>query len=207
MGQWRADMTRPLFMLRVEVDGHCRGGPPIKPWVARIDGPCSRFGLARRFIDPMNDWENAHRAQSGNLYGVVATFPLREGHIYEVQRAAGNSSKRHVVREVYWLEGGKMREMDLGEALRHTSGGGAGAPLTVREFRGRTLVTDLTRCDPVAFVTRDRERHYWLLDGREYDVRDVGKRDQDRCRIVKVDGGEFNIRQVYHWPSATLQAS
>jgi len=200
-------MTRPLFILRIEVDGHCRGGSPIKPWVARIDGPCSRFGLVRTFVDPMNDWGAAHRANSGNLYGVVATFPLREGHLYEVQRAAGNSSKRHAVREFYWLEGGKMTELAPEDALRHASGGTPGATLSVREFHGRTLVTDLTRGDPVAFVARDRQRVYWLLDGREYDVRDVGKRDQDRCRIVRVNDGELDIQQVYKWPSATLQAS
>ncbi|HEU4732408.1 MAG TPA: hypothetical protein VFT22_31150 [Kofleriaceae bacterium] len=58
----------PLYMLRIEVDGHFHGGPPPKPWVARIHGPSEQYGLAREFIRAMNDWKDAHRAWSGNLW-------------------------------------------------------------------------------------------------------------------------------------------
>jgi len=88
-------MYGALYFLRIEVDGHFHGGPPVKPWVAEITGTCPRYGLARDFIRPMNDWAGARVAWSGNTYGVIATFPLREGRLYEVQRCEGNSSKRH----------------------------------------------------------------------------------------------------------------
>lgn len=195
----------PLFMLRIEIDGHFHGSGRVpRPWVARVDGPDEQYGLKREFVRPMNDWEKAHRAWSGNLYGVVATFAMRNGHLYEIQRLTGSSSRRHVTREFYWLDGGELTETEPADALQRVSGGGDGVVLRVREFPGRTLVTDLTESSPVGFCVRGNDRIYWLRDGHSYDVRDVTRRDADRCRIIRAEGGQLKSRTVDACPSATL---
>src|SRR5690606_10527437 len=128
-------------------------------------------------------------------YGVVSTFPLRDGHLYEVQQTAGTPSKRHVVRRFYWLEGGELEELEPEDALRRTVGGANGAPLRVRAFPRRTLVTDLTDAAAVVpFCTLGPQRLYWLLEGREYDVRDVDRKDCDRCRVIRVENGELHSK-------------
>lgn len=112
-----------IKMLRIEVDGHFHGSPDVpRPWVARIDGTDHRFGLRRTFVQKLNDWKDAKRAWSGNLYGVVATFPLRDGHLYEVSRLRGKPSKRHVAREFLLLDGGKTTKLEPLEALAHVEG-------------------------------------------------------------------------------------
>lgn len=111
-------MTGTLKILRIEVDGHFRGSSDVpKPWVAQIDGVDAKYGLARTFIDRLNDYRAARRARSGNLYGVVAAFPLHEGKLYEVSRMRGKPSKRHVAREFWRVESGKMVELEPMEAL------------------------------------------------------------------------------------------
>lgn len=191
-------------MLRIEVDGHFHGRPPEKPWVARITGPDEKYGLVREFVRPLNDWSDARRAWSGNVYGVVSAFPLREGHLYEVKRTEGKPSKRHVVRQFYWLEASKLTEIGPEAALQRIAGGAAGAAFRTREFPGRTRVTDLIEPEPVGFVVRGTERVYWLRDGREYDVRDVDRRGQDRCRLVRVHAGQLDIESVRRWPEQTI---
>lgn len=197
--------VRPLFMLRIEIDGHHRGGAPVKPWVARILGPSAKFGLEREFVRPMNDWAKAHQAWSGNTYGVVATFPMRDGYLYEVQRAAGSSSKRHITRTFHWLDGGELAEEPVDIALRRVSGNAPGALLRVREWPERTLVTDLAETSPVAFSVVDGERLYWLREGHAYDVRDVGPRDAARARLLRVVDGAIEKQRVQSWPSQTLR--
>lgn len=82
-----------MKLLRIEVDGHFHGSPVVpRPWVAKITGTDPRFGLRREFVQTLNDWEHARRACSGNLYGVVANFPVREGHVHEVSRLRGSPS-------------------------------------------------------------------------------------------------------------------
>src|SRR5690606_30340672 len=107
-----------IYMLKIEIDGHFHGSSNVpRPWVARIDGPDPKYGLAREFVQPMNDWESAHRSCRGNVYGVVAHFPMRRGHLYEVSRLRGRSSKRHVAREFGWLGDGKLEPLDPEDAL------------------------------------------------------------------------------------------
>jgi hypothetical protein len=102
-----------LVILRIEIDGSFRGSPNVpKPWVARITGTDPKFGLAREFVAPMNDWSNAHVAHSGNLYHRVSQFNLREGNLYEVSKSIGKPSKRRVVREFFTVTDGAFVPVD-----------------------------------------------------------------------------------------------
>ena len=190
-------------MLRLEVDGHFHGGPPVKPWVARIGLPSERWGLEREFIQPMNDWKSARRANSGNLYGVVATFVLREGELYEVQRCRGNSSKRHVVREFRWIEGGKQHERTPDEALAWAEAQAepkrADEPavvLRVRETQDRPWVAEVTGIGTpkrLGFVVDASagERRYRVREGHLYEVREIDARDRERRSIVQAVSGSL----------------
>lgn len=197
-------MANPLYMLRIEVDGHFHGGPSVKPWVARIDGPDLKFGLARSFVKAMYDWREARRAWSGNLYGTVATFPLRQGFLYEVSRTYGSSSKRHVMRTFHRVDGGQMVAVSVEDVLSHAAKGCGGVALRVREIPERTLVTDLDGEDPVPFVVRDSKRVYWLREGRTYDVRDVSPRGGDRNRMLTVENGECREVKITQWPGSNI---
>lgn len=107
-----------LKILRIDVDGHFHGSSDVpKPWVAQIDGVDAKYGLARTFVERLNDYRGARRSHSGNTYGVVAAFPLHEGKLYEVSRLRGKPSKRHVAREFVLVEDGKLVEIDPMEAL------------------------------------------------------------------------------------------
>lgn len=122
-------MTGQLYILKIELDGHFHGSPDVpRPWVAQITGADPKYGLARTFVDAKNDWSQASRARSGNIYGRVACFPLRDGNLYEVQRCRGSSSKRHVVREFLAIEGGKRVPLEPLEALARLDGGGSVPP-------------------------------------------------------------------------------
>lgn len=54
---------------------------PRLPWVARIDGPDPRYGLARVFLDGRRSYRHASRTGSR---GIWQWYELHEGHIYEV---------------------------------------------------------------------------------------------------------------------------
>jgi hypothetical protein len=110
-------------ILKIEIDGHFHGGEPVKPWVAEITGPDPKFGLACQFIKAMNDCSEARQAWSGNIYGRVSHYPLRDGGLYEVQRCRGKSSKRHVVREFNRVTDGKRVTLTPEEALSILDGG------------------------------------------------------------------------------------
>lgn len=183
-----------LYMLRIEIDGHFHGSGDVpKPWVARIDGPSPRFGLARTFIPVMNDWRDAKKAWSGNTYGVVATFPLRQGALYEASRLRGTSSRRHVAREFFWLENKKMRKMEPIDALATACGESdrAASILNLADDRdvppSVALVEGLGAAKRLGFVVVDGDRKYRLLNEHLYEVRE---RDQDP-RLVVASAGAF----------------
>ncbi len=107
-----------LKILRIEVDGHFHGSSDVpKPWVAQIDGVDAKYGLARTFVQRLNDYQDAHRACSGNMYGVVAAFPLHEGQLYEVSRLRGRPSKRYVAREFLTVNEGQICPIEAATAL------------------------------------------------------------------------------------------
>jgi hypothetical protein len=178
-----------LKMYKIEIDGHFHGGPPPKPWVAKIVGvDPERFGLRREFVKAMNDWKNAHAAWSGNLYGVVATFPLHDGNLYEVSRCRGKSSKRYVAREFYSLIGGRMIERTPDEALAIAEG--AAGPARVLEVRDdpddRPWVAEVAGLGTprrLGWVVVDGKRHYRLWPGRVYEVGEKGDR-----KLLTVEG-------------------
>jgi hypothetical protein len=175
-------MSGPLYLHRIEVDGHMRGGPPVKPWAALITGTDPKYGLAREFVQAMNDWADAHRAWSGNLYGVVATFPLRSGGLYEIQSCRGKPSKRHVYRGFYVVERNKLREIEPLDALAIADGGGEAALFRVAEREPYPSVTELETVSSLGFVLLDGERIYRLRAG-VYRVRDC-----DGVRMVRSSG-------------------
>ncbi len=192
----------PLYFLRIEVDGHFHGGPPVKPWVAEITGPCPRFGLARSFLRPMNDWANASRSWRGNIYGVVATFPLREGRVYEYQRCEGNSSKRRVVRKFIEIIDGKRRKLDPLEVLARVDGGQPGAVLVVDEPAEPGSVSvgrikGLGEIAPLGFVLNDTKRRYRLADGGVFAVVRDGRRGILGVRDGKIV--ELDEREAWSW--------
>lgn len=169
-------MVGPLYVLRIEIDGHFHGSRDVpRPWVARIGGPDARYGLAREFLQPMNDWKRARRACSGNLYGVVSTFALREGELYECSRLRGSSSRRHVAREFYRVEEGKRRTLGVEEALgwieREDKRPAALYRLDDDDSRPRLAeVVGLGTPAPMAFVILDGTRQWLTREGALYEV-------------------------------------
>jgi hypothetical protein len=168
----------PLYLLRIEVDGHFHGSSDVpKPWVARIDGMCEKYGLRRSFVEKMNDWRDARKAWSGNTYGVVATFPLRGGHVYEVSRTRGDSSKRHVAREFVRIDdAGKRHKITADDALAHAEryeGPAALLRMDEPEPQTRSWVAEVARLGMprvVGWVVVDGARRYRLRPGRLYEV-------------------------------------
>lgn len=55
--------------------------PSNSCWVAKITGPCGRFGMARRFLDFKKDFS---KANSKGSRGVTAVYILDDGEYYEV---------------------------------------------------------------------------------------------------------------------------
>lgn len=191
-----------LKILRIEVDGHFRGSSDVpRPWVAQIDGPDARWGLARTFIQCLRDWRGAHRANSGNLYGVVAAFPLHDGKLYEVCRLRGKSSKRHVAREFWRVVDGKMVELEPSEALALADGyDGPAVEHTVADGTKVALVTGLGTPTPLGFVMADGRRLFRLRDGHIHEVMtDTGRellavRDGDVASISDMEALAWLMR-------------
>jgi len=201
-------MTGMLHILKVEIDGHYHGGEPVRPWVAEILGPDPRYGLARKFIDPKNDWSQASRSMRGNIYGRVACFPLRDGNLYEVQRCRGKPSKRRVVREFVAIEGGKRVALEPFEALARVGGGDTAARLALPEDRDGTTwvarVTGLGTPERVAFVAFDGERLYRLPPG-VYEVVEQGRR---RFVGVQVDAlTRLSEQEAWSWLTKSDQSA
>lgn len=176
-----------FYLLRIEIDGHFHGSPEVpKPWVAEITGPDPKFGLARKFLEPMHDWKDAHRACSGNLYGRVAQFALRDGNLYEVSRLRGSSSRRHVAREFIAVKGGKRVAIEPEDALARADGGDPACIVEIPEDREGTSwvaeVTGLGTPRRLGFVVVDSVRKYRCRDGL-YEVVEQGER-----RLIHVHG-------------------
>jgi hypothetical protein len=177
-------MTTPLYLLRIEIDGHFHGSSEVpQPWCARVAGTCSRYGLQREFIKPLNDWRNAHKAWSGNIYGVTSTFPLRDGNVYEVSRLRGRSSKRHVAREFYRVRGSKRETIDPLDALAHAEGEHSAAATVVLRLREDDQdpawvaeLQSLATQPRLGFVLVGNQRHFLLREGRIYRVHGEAER-------------------------------
>lgn len=106
-----------LHILKIPIPGQVRGGSPPRPWVAMIEGLCGRFGLRRRFIKPLNDFSNATCAGSGNIYGVVAHFALRDGELYEVSGYRDG----YLCREFLAIDEGQRVDLPREEAIEWLS--------------------------------------------------------------------------------------
>lgn len=176
-----------LYILKIEIDGHFHGSSDVpKPWVAEIGKPCPRYGIERSFVQTMNDWSGARRAWSGNVYGRVAHFPLREGNLYEVSRLRGKSSKRYVSREFVAIEQGKRVELTPDEALARADGGGAAALCRLPEdLKGTSWIAEVTGLGTprrLGFVVVDGHRRYRLHAGL-YEVV-----EREARRFVASDG-------------------
>jgi hypothetical protein len=182
-----------FYVLKIEIDGHFHGSSDVpKPWVAQILGTCPKYGLNREFVNPMNDWSQAHQAWSGNLYGRVARFLLRDGNLYEVSRLRGRSSKRHVSREFWRIEGRKPVRVEPEEALARADGLGDCTLLRIPEDRsGASWVSKIRGLgdpDKMGFVVINGERLYRLPDGLYEVVRSgdrslVGVKDHHREQL------------------------
>lgn len=190
-----------ISILKIEIDGHFHGSADVpKPWVAEITGTDPKYGLARRFLDPMTDWSGARCAMSGNIYGRVANFALRDGSLYEVSRCRGNPSKRRVVREFVAVCDGRRAVIEPEEALARVDGGGTAVRFVQREdLDGTSWIARLTGLgtpDRLGWVTRNNERIYRLQPG-VYEVMDRGAR-----HFVGVDGAErqrLDEQEAWEW--------
>jgi hypothetical protein len=180
-----------LKILRIEIDGHFHGSRDVpKPWVAEITGIDATYGLARTFIEPMHDWSGARRACSGNLYGRIARFALREGRLYEISRLRGRSSKRHVAREFGRVVDGDIQvisELDtLALAERYA---GPAIPYTVDEGTRVGRIEGVGMPAVCGFILRDGYRTFRLRVGALHEVVTAAERrlilvDADRARAV-----------------------
>jgi hypothetical protein len=180
-----------LHFLRIEIDGHFHGGPPVRPWVAQITGTDPQYGLARTFVRPLNDWADARRAWSGNVYGIVATFPVYEGQLYEVSHCVGRSSKRRVERYFARWQDGAQTTCEPLEALASVDGGAPAAILRLPED-DETWVAHIPEPGAgqrLGFVLIDTQRHYRLADGlyrvcESGALRWVGVREAQAARLT-----------------------
>lgn len=180
-----------IKILRIEIDGHFRGSRDVpKPWVAQIDGVDATYGLARTFVQQLRDYRGARRACSGNLYGVVAAFPLHEGRMYEVSRLRGRASKRHLAREFLLVDGGKRRQIDPIEALAIAEAhAGPTLEYIVPDGTRVARVDGLGSPTICGFVIVDGDRLYRLRVGAVHEV-DTGV---DRHLIV---AGEHRAKRI-----------
>jgi hypothetical protein len=197
--QWCRVTTDHLHLYRIEIDGHFHGGPPPRTWVAEIGGTDTRFGLQRTFVQPLNDWARAHRAWSGNVYGVVSTFPLRNGRVYEVGRCRGKPSKRYFAREFCRVEGRHMESITPEEALAHADGGGPATLLHVDESTETWTARVKGLGTPVrlGFVLTNSQRTYRLREEGVYEVVECGRR-----RLVGMRDGlvhELAEQEALRW--------
>lgn len=169
-------MPGEFYFLRIKIDGHLHGCEAPKPWVAHITGIHARYGLARDFVQPMNDWRDAHRAWSGNTYGVVSTFALREGNLYEVSRLRGRGRRRGVVREFGLVRDRKLLPLEPIEALAHAEAHDCPVvELQVQEpteppFPSVGEIRRLGMPERMGFVVVDHLRYYRLREGLIYEV-------------------------------------
>jgi len=146
----------PIYMMEMPVGS--RADQP-KPWAARITGADPKYGLAREFITPMNDWIDARRNFRGEIRGIVAHFPLRNG----VHEICGSDGAREFIR----VAGGEKHESDWLGALQSVYGR-TGAEHRVAETDGPmhiARVRGLGMPEIMGWVVRDGERCYWLPPG------------------------------------------
>lgn len=85
----------PIYMLRSRYDESRTGDLyDIKPWVARITGVSTRYGLRRAFVEPQRDWSESKRACSGRIRGVIYVFVLRAGWVVETHTQGKKGMRR-----------------------------------------------------------------------------------------------------------------
>lgn len=186
-------------VLKIEIDGHFHGSAEVpKPWAAEIGGPCPKYGLQRKFLRAMQDWSGASRACSGNIYGRVVRYMLREGVLYEVCRLRGNRSKRYISREFVVVEGGKRRQLEPAEALERVVG--PGTELRVPDDREGTSwvarVRGLGMPERQGFAVVGTQRLYLVPDGL-YEVMSRGD-----VHFVGVQAGRvirLNHEEALQW--------
>lgn len=164
-------------MLKIEIDGHFHGGPPVRPWVARLTGADPKFGVRRDFVDPLRDWRDAHQAMSGRLYGITCVWMLSAG-VYEVSRTRGKPSKRYVSRETLAIdERGKRRSVSEIEALQAIDGQpDGGIKYLVPEGTSVSRVVGLGTPEALPWLARGGERIYRLQPHRLYERASEGRR-------------------------------
>lgn len=181
-----------IKILRIEIDSHFHGSSDVpRPWVARIDGIDRKYGLARTFVERLNDYREASRTSRGRLRGLVAAFPLRAGHLYEVSRLRGSSSKRYVAREFLRVENGKLLALDPSDALALVDGHACTVEHRVLDYTEVAVVHGLGAPEPLGFVLVGGQRLYRLREGAIHEIADLAQR-----RLVHVvDGQLHNVTQ------------
>jgi hypothetical protein len=92
IGYDQAPLGRAAHGHAIERHGHWQATDTSRPWVARITGPDTRYGLARRFVEGQIDFSQANSVGSR---GVMLYFALAPG-VYEVYaRVSWTRSRRY----------------------------------------------------------------------------------------------------------------
>jgi hypothetical protein len=198
-------MSRAISILKIQIDGHFRGGEPVYPWVAEIVGPDPKYGLERNFIRAMTDWSKAHRSMRGNIYGRVSHFALREGGLYEVQQCRGKSSKQHVVREFVHVKDGEPVVITHEEALSLLDGGTPGTlyRMAVTDHSWVARITGLGTPARLGWTTDDKRRLYRLAHGGVFEIMEEGR----RRTVGNHDGELVRLNDLEAWEWLTTGAA
>jgi hypothetical protein len=96
-----------LEHIGADVDARCRSAgalvgawPGRRPWVAEIAGASGRFWFDRKFVEAKTDYSTANGVGSR---GVLLTYLVEDGHVYEIKRwDSWRSSRRYFAR---WEDG------------------------------------------------------------------------------------------------------
>lgn len=83
-----------------------------KPWVARIDGECHKYGLSRSFVDEYMDSTGANK--TGDR-GIFLFFAVNEGELYE---CGYYRTSTKYSRYFFFHDGDCFVEIDKREAFR-----------------------------------------------------------------------------------------
>lgn len=109
-------MPGPMFALRLEAigDDATEFGMPSRNWVAQIVGLSANGRWARAYLNGARDYS---RANSAGSRGIMVTYLLDPGLIYEVAEPKTWSTRNHWFCRVIGFEIVKMTENEVRECL------------------------------------------------------------------------------------------
>lgn len=181
-------MTGKFHMLRITLES-LPGSVATTPWVARLGGPCPKYGVQREFVESLRDWSKARRKIGGRLQGAVACFALIGGHTYEIARLRGRSRKRCMVREFAQIDAkGDWHDLSADEALAAVDPCPGAVAMSVPDRTRVSLITGIGTPAPLGFLLVGGERRYQLRPDALHEI----SSQEDGTRLVLVQGDKAN---------------